>query len=198
MRDKTDLSRQVVRSEHATVKIPEIELEIPHGSSGQVTTVEGILNRIIEGLNQDQPVRKHMDPEGAAQIDDYVRKVEEELLTLNSCFHLILNDPTGNSFVENLQAHKIDPYMEIQQFNRSKEENHRLCIYEKEELREEGEIASNETVAVEEANSNSNANGEGVDLENEVLTFATNCPDCNAPAATNMKVTKIPFLKKWL
>ena len=198
MRDKTDLSRQVVRSEHATVKIPEIELEIPHGSSGQVTTVECILNRIIEGLNQDQPVRKHMDPEGAAQIDDYVRKVEEELLTLNSCFHLILNDPTGNSFVENLQAHKIDPYMEIQQFNRSKEENHRLCIYEKEELREEGEIASNETVAVEEANSNSNANGEGVDLENEVLTFATNCPDCNAPAATNMKVTKIPFLKKWL
>ena len=27
------------------------------------------------------------------------------------------------------------------------------------------------------------------DLRNEVLTFRTNCPDCNAPAQTNMKVT---------
>jgi hypothetical protein len=27
------------------------------------------------------------------------------------------------------------------------------------------------------------------DLRDEVLTFPTNCPDCNAPASTNMKVT---------
>merc|ERR1711992_300904 len=35
-----------------------------------------------------------------------------------------------------------------------------------------------------------------IDLENEVLTFPTNCPDCNAPSSTNMKVTKIPFFKE--
>ena len=27
------------------------------------------------------------------------------------------------------------------------------------------------------------------DLRDEVLTFHTNCPECNAPASTNMKVT---------
>ena len=29
----------------------------------------------------------------------------------------------------------------------------------------------------------------GAALENEVLTFGTNCPSCNAPCETNMKVT---------
>lgn len=33
------------------------------------------------------------------------------------------------------------------------------------------------------------------DLRDEVLTFHTNCPECNAPASTNMKVTsKYKFL----
>lgn len=42
-----------------------------------ISTVEGILSRTIEGLTQDQPVRRHMDPEGAAQIDAFVTKIEE-------------------------------------------------------------------------------------------------------------------------
>ena len=33
-------------------------------------------------------------------------------------------------------------------------------------------------------------------LGDEVLTFGTNCPDCNAPCDTNMKVTKIPHFKE--
>ena len=33
--------------------------------------------------------------------------------------------------------------------------------------------------------------GDQLDLESEVLTFQTNCPECNAPCTTNMKVTKV-------
>ena len=47
-----------------------------------------MLKRTIAGLTQDQPVRKHMDPEGAAQIDNYVAKIEA-LLGLKEPFHVV-------------------------------------------------------------------------------------------------------------
>ena len=49
-----------------------------------------MLKRTIAGLTQDQPVRKHMDPEGAAQIDNYVAKIED-LLGLKEPFHVVRN-----------------------------------------------------------------------------------------------------------
>ena len=53
-----------------------------------ITTVEGVLKRTIAGLMQDQPVRQHMDPEGAAQIENYVAKIEA-LLRLQQPFHVV-------------------------------------------------------------------------------------------------------------
>ena len=193
IKEKADLCRQVVRSEHATLSIPEVELENPHGTNGAVTTVEGVLKRTIDGLLQDQPVRQHMDPEGAAQIDGYVTKMENELLSLKCSFHLIIKDPSGNSFVENPHAPKPDPSTEIQYYTRSKEEDQQLCIYE-----ENDKGADNTLTKINEVPSNPNAisNDNGIDLKNEVLSFSTNCPECNAPAETNMKVTEIPFFKE--
>ena len=79
---------------------------------------------------QDQPVRKHMDPEGAAQIEEYVNKIKNQLLSLSSMFHLTIKDPSGNSYVENPQAPKADPFTDVQQYVRSIDENRQLCIYE--------------------------------------------------------------------
>jgi len=192
IRENEDLSRQVVRSEHATVRIPEIDLEIPPGTSGTVTTVEGILKRTVEGLMQDQPVRIHMDPDGAAQIEDYVNKIENQLISLNSAFHLVIKDPSGNSYVENPHAPKPDPFTEVQQYVRSTDENHQLCIYEDNET--DSKLKTSESNEVKNQSTSESENP--IDLENEVLTFPTNCPDCNAPCTTNMKVTKIPFFKE--
>ena len=47
-----------------------------------------MLQRTISGLTQDQPVRKHVDPDGAKQIDEYVEKIEK-LLTLKEAFHIV-------------------------------------------------------------------------------------------------------------
>ena len=47
-----------------------------------------MLQRTISGLTQDQPVRRHMDPEGAKQIDEYVDKIEN-LLTVKEAFHIV-------------------------------------------------------------------------------------------------------------
>lgn len=192
IREKEDLSRQVVRSEYATVTIPEIDLEIPPGTNGTVTTVEGILTRTVEGLMQDMPVRKHLDPEGAAQIEEYVNKIENELLSLSSMFHLTIKDPSGNSYVENPQAPKADPFTDVQQYVRSIDENRQLCIYEGNET-DAMKTSENSDVSSEQ---NTTEKDNAIDLENEVLSFPTNCPDCNAPSSTNMKVTRIPFFKE--
>ena len=55
-----DLDREIIRTEYATVNIPEIELEIPANleRKGEINTLEGIINAIIEPLEQLQPVRR--------------------------------------------------------------------------------------------------------------------------------------------
>ena len=54
-----DLSRQVVRSDFATVTVPELEIP-PKGQKGETSTMEGILARTVAALEQDQPVRRHI------------------------------------------------------------------------------------------------------------------------------------------
>ena len=104
-----DLSRQVVKSDNAVIKVPEIDLEIPADSqkggesllrairlnlhhqaffASAVTTVEGILQRTISGLEQDQPLRKALDPDSAEKIEDYIAKVRG-LMELEEPFHLV-------------------------------------------------------------------------------------------------------------
>jgi zinc finger protein len=57
-----DLNRQVVKSEYATITIPEIQLTIP-GKKGQLTTVEGVLSDTVRDLEMGQPLRKHTEPD---------------------------------------------------------------------------------------------------------------------------------------
>ena len=57
--DQQDLNRQIVKSEFATVRIPELDLEIPPTSrNGNLTTVEGTLQKVIDGLAAEQSIRQ--------------------------------------------------------------------------------------------------------------------------------------------
>ena len=48
-----DLNRSVVKSEYATIKIPEIEFEIPpQTQKGSIKTIEGFLLSTIEGIEE--------------------------------------------------------------------------------------------------------------------------------------------------
>ena len=57
-------------------------------SLAAVSTVEGVLQRTVTALEQDQPVRRHMDPEGAAKIEEYVAKIHE-VLEVKIPFHIV-------------------------------------------------------------------------------------------------------------
>nr|CAG4641721.1 EOG090X06TU [Eurycercus lamellatus] len=178
-----DMNRQVIKSDYATVKFPEIDFEIPPQSKrGEITTVEGILNRCIAGLEQDQPVRKALDPESAEKIEAFIQTLAD-VKNLKNPFTIIIDDPSGNSFIENPNAPHADSALTTTHYVRNKEQDHLVGIYEEElkEIVEEDEEADSLTAEK---------------LEDEVLHFGTNCPSCNTPCETNMKITSIPYFKE--
>ena len=65
--------QQVVKSDSATVSIPELEFEIPAATQrGCITTVEGLLREAGAALGELQPQRRAHDAATAAAIDDFL------------------------------------------------------------------------------------------------------------------------------
>lgn len=92
-----DLKARVVKSSHASIKIPHmITQESGPGSEGYVSNVEGVLNRIKVVIEQVG--------EGAEEKSDR-KKAKNMLKKLNNVIlgrdklKLIIEDPTGNSAI---------------------------------------------------------------------------------------------------
>lgn len=160
VRAKQDLNRQVVKTRDAVVTLPEVELEIPaRTQEGSVTTVEGLLQRAVQGLASC----------GGEKLSDFVDALRK-LLELEKPFRLVLDDPSGNSFVENPQAPEADPFMSVHRYRRTAEQDSALGI-----------------LAAAESND---------DPHDDVLGFATSCSECHAPCETRMKITQVPHFKE--
>lgn len=56
-------TRQVIKSDFATVTFQEIEFQIPPRQKGEVTTVEGLLRTSAEKLGEAQDLRMERSPE---------------------------------------------------------------------------------------------------------------------------------------
>lgn len=171
-----DLSRQVVKQPSAMFRIEELDFEAPpFTSKGILTTIEGLIQSAIDGLEQQQPVRRIMEPEIAQKIDEFIgslNKYKEGEVP----FTMILEDSSGNSFIENLHAPSQDPAMKIENFTRTQEQNEKLGI---------SEAPAEEDIKEKEDN-----------VKDEVLEFQVNCHGCGAPTVTRMKVVQIPHFKE--
>lgn len=179
VKTKRDLNREVVKADSATTRIPELDFEIPpFTQKGALSTVEGLLDRAVAGLEQDQPVRRACDPEVAEKIDEFIQKLRK-LKEVENEFTLVIEDPSGNSFVENPVAPQKDEALTVSRFKRTIQQDMQLGIRADDDDLEE-EPAGNDLE----------------NMRNEVLVFDTNCPECNAPASTNMKLVQIPHFKE--
>ncbi|XP_017755920.1 PREDICTED: zinc finger protein ZPR1 [Eufriesea mexicana] len=183
VKSSRDLNRQVVKSDYTCVKIPSLDFEIPSRSQkGEITTIEGIIERTIDGLEQDQPERREKHPNAASQIDQFLEKLRK-LKSLDEPFTMIFEDISGECHIENPKAPLKDEGCTITQFKRSIEQDSILGIYSENSedtlLKpiKEGEYTLEQ-------------------FEGEVLSFRTNCPECNCPCETNMKLTNIPHFKE--
>ena len=98
--DEDGLNRSVVKSEFATIRIPELDFEIPpQTQKGSIKTVEGYLLATIEGISELQEERRKYNPEIAAQIDEFIEKLKALREGRNFPFNFEVFDPSGNSFV---------------------------------------------------------------------------------------------------
>ncbi|SCU99305.1 LADA_0H18888g1_1 [Lachancea dasiensis] len=199
---KSDFNRQVVKSETATCKFQELDIEIPP-KRGQLTTVEGLLSEMVEGLSSDQPVRKSIDENLYNQIETFLAKVRScldcEPGTLPVTF--TLDDPAGNSWIEYTPGEQAHKWSQTQ-YVRSGEQNVQVGIISQDQL-EQHRQEERAKVADKERNPSqakkSTFLSDETDIENftnEVQTFSASCPSCYRPCDTHMKPVNIPHFKE--
>jgi len=179
-----DLNRQVVKSEHCTVKIPELNFEIPpQTQKGSLTTVEGLIQKAAEGLRQTAKLNEDTNPEWAQQVLQFCTEKLEPIV--NRKFQLILDDPSGYSTVENLHLPMPDPKLEIRHYGRTQAQDNQLGFYTEEQRK----VLHGEADSMDRTD-------EGLDVNQEIVEFAERCTACGANVMCKMKVVKIPFFKE--
>uniref|UniRef100_A0A7N0V9F2 Zinc finger ZPR1-type domain-containing protein n=1 Tax=Kalanchoe fedtschenkoi TaxID=63787 RepID=A0A7N0V9F2_KALFE len=203
------LNRQVVKSDSATIKIPELDFEIPpEAQRGSLSTVEGILTRAADELLALQVERKKVDPETAKAIDEFVLKLKA-CAAGESSFTFILDDPAGNSFIENPYAPSSDPSLTIKFYERTPEQQVLLgyladSSHPGEATRQDqtnlphgsvGAFAGHRAIA----ESNSSEIADAIlryAAPEEVMTFPSTCGACATSCETRMYLTKIPYFQE--
>ncbi len=221
MTTPADLQRQLVKSDSASLKIPALSFEIPpETQKGVVSTIEGVISTAVRNLNALQPDRLRI-----GDLDNFYRCREviqalKVLIDENDCcgewnesgksleYPLVieLDDPAGNSFIENLSSvGKIDANIKEDYYERSPGQNVALglqpCsqaieIYPLEANGSHAHCNENESKSREQSSS-SCAQIEHQVGRSEPLKFPTPCPSCNnRHAETSMCVIDIPHFKE--
>ncbi|KAJ1855791.1 nucleolar zinc-finger protein [Coemansia sp. RSA 2703] len=205
---KADLSRQIVRNNSASVSIPDFDFTAPPATNSMLTTAEGLISRFVEDLSMDQEQRKEVVPEVYAAIETLLEKLRNSLLLPEEeggegseyAFTMVVDDPSGNSYVENLCAPNPDPKLSVHYYRRTREQLIQLGVLNPDaedveqleqqkkahfDMREEMRAAESVMKAVKEASDS-----------NEVLSFPANCSSCNSPCDTRMQMVDIPHFQE--
>lgn len=219
--NKKDFNRQIVKSETATVKFTELDIEIPP-KRGQLINVEGILQEMIDDLESDQPQRQKVQPEVYEKIDQVISKIK---LFINCDPNTVpltvtVDDPAGNSWIEYVPGEPTHKWA-MYEYNRTAEQNvflglisaddvaqHRQAELANKKQATDSNISSNlnkeqsqSQSQSQEEHSNPHTTGfksdasEIENFSNEVQTFAATCSSCYKPCETHMKTVNIPHFK---
>ncbi|CAH8530438.1 unnamed protein product [Heterobilharzia americana] len=186
-----DLNRRLVIPSCSTVNIPQLDSTFPF-SDGVLSTVEGTITAIIDNLNNLQPERRESEPELAGKIEIFIHQLSN-LLNVEKPFTLVINDPSGNGFIENYLAPNDDPQIELITYTRTSEQDELLGLQPQPPIDLINKLSVPETI-VEEATV---LNEPVKPIEkDEVMSLSTNCPSCNSPIENKMKIVDIPHFKE--
>ncbi|KAL1921915.1 uncharacterized protein VTP21DRAFT_10557 [Calcarisporiella thermophila] len=178
---KEDLRRKVVTTKFANIKIFEDDIElISHIQIfGILTTVEGLVNKIIENLSRDESLRKRSENVPYQKPDSIVARLRRYLNNAEP-FTLVIEDPSGYSYIKNLGKPIGDQKLKVDYYIRTQDEHLSLRSSNNEHY-QQSEFTPE--IQVEE-------------IPQEVMAFAANCPACKAPSETRMHVIGIPYFKE--
>ena len=226
-----DLNRQLVKSDSATLGIPALSFEIPPGTQrGTVSTIEGMMMtaaRNLEALQSERlrlgdmnnfyrcrtVIRQMKRLAGHPDEDDEEDIDEDEdadadadgMVKVHYPFDIILNDPAGNSFIENPHAPAKDVNTKEEYYIRTPTQDLSLGLQPSKEALESGEIEIDDENpthenAVHEKDMHSITIDEPKAIgrlgRDEAIKFPTDCPSCYKHAETAMCVTDIPHFKE--
>jgi len=225
--NERDLDRQIVKSEFATVSIPSLQLDIPAATQqGSVSTLEGFLKRTAFNLESQQPERLKLGDlnnfyrcqhvlerlrylvEGddvTNDDDDDDNNKEQDDDRARFPFDIVLDDPSGNSFIENLNAPSRDPHLSIHAYQRSPTQDMALGLQPSQEAIQAGRIDDNNPTHKDVMNNNTISNYTDIDDSSrsqqttalqEPVTFSTPCPNCHESVQANTCVVNIPHFQE--
>ena len=122
-----DLNRDIFKSDTTFFAIPEVGLELQPGTLGSVyTTVEGLLDKIIEHLDSTNPFGKG-DSATNEKFNTFLNSLRE-MREGKEKFTFILDDPLSNCFIYNPKAPEDDPQILVDVYKRTWEQDEELGI----------------------------------------------------------------------
>lgn len=122
-----DMNRDVFKSDTAVMAIPEVDFAMAPGTLGGLyTTVEGLLDKVITNLEENNPFGLG-DSATNDKYMDFIQKLKD-LKDFKRKFTLILDDALSNCFIYNPNAPEDDPQIEVTVYDRTEEQNEELGL----------------------------------------------------------------------
>ncbi|EFP90350.1 uncharacterized protein PGTG_16110 [Puccinia graminis f. sp. tritici CRL 75-36-700-3] len=146
--DKEDLARDILKSETAELSIPEIDLHLNPGTLGgrfttlEASSIKSSMNSIrrssLEATPLPHPLLSKTLPLKMGQAEDkqnhskssmelFLNKFKR-IISAETPFTVILDDPISNSFIQNIYAPDDDPAIEKIEYERSFDQNEELGL----------------------------------------------------------------------
>ncbi|KRX21478.1 Zinc finger protein ZPR1 [Trichinella nelsoni] len=128
--DTCDLTRDILKSENCFLYIPELELEVGMGIVGsKFTTVEGLLKSLKETFENQScfSLGDSASPDQQQRMRSFLEKLDQASQG-KFAYHLIFDDPSGNSYIESLTAPNPDSKLKVEFYERSWEQNEELGL----------------------------------------------------------------------
>ena len=193
-----------MKSEFATLSIPEYELTLPPGK-GQLTTVESIIRATIQDLEFEQPARQHLQPSTYEKIEIVLTRLRpiitensETQTALEKSFTLKIEDPSGNSFIEAKGGFE-DPKWSKREFRRTPAQNDELGLASSVSAAAPAAKAAIALASASAANAVATKTLTDDYQESkpeEIYSFPDVCSSCGATLETFMKTVDIPHFKE--
>ncbi|KAI3385698.1 hypothetical protein SNEBB_009167 [Seison nebaliae] len=126
--NKYDLNRSFLISSHASIHIPHLEFETLSGTlGGSITTIEGFIHKFKKQLSVRFPYTlvgsDTSEDKQTRSMEEFLKQVDKILGGESYPFKLIVDDPSGNSYIQNYYEPENDPEMKVTEYERNEEHN---------------------------------------------------------------------------
>ena len=217
-----DLSRQIIKSNFAVMQIPFCGFEIPTtAQKGKLSTLEGYISLAKESFqgSMDCGYYKEMSQEFNDKIKHLIKQLESCLNGSAFPYEVILDDPSGNSFIENPYAPQTDPGIKLEYYDRTREQTEAMGYSVENQILENKDSQNKPKLFVDPLyydkvkdftvyKSNSELSQKILDFTKAVdqdadieaieglYSIPVDCAKCNTPGRMNTCQCEIPYFKE--